>query len=265
MKTDDAKTLIDTAVGELAAALEAGRSERLTAMLAAMARFHAYSFGNVMLILAQRPDATRVAGYRLWLSLGRQVRKGERAIRILAPLVRKVEDEDSTEGPKRRVVGFRSVCVFDLAQTEGGELPTIAATTGDPGDALDRLLAFAADRGITVSFTDELRGDGVSKMGEIGVRASLSPAGRFSVLVHELAHEILHDAEARRTLPKTVAELEAEAVAFVVSSAVGLECAESSSDYIQLYRGDAETLRASLDRISQAAASILDAVLSEAV
>src|SRR5712691_8001600 len=93
-------------------------SDMFAAWLRARAAFHSYSFGNVCLIVSQRPDASRVAGYRAWQALGRQVRKGERAIKILAPCVRKVEDKETGE-QARRVVAFRAVNVFDVSQTEG--------------------------------------------------------------------------------------------------------------------------------------------------
>lgn len=91
-------------------------------------RFHNYSWGNSLLISRQYPEATKVAGYRTWQQLGRQVRKGERAIMILAPIVYTQKTEDAVEpSTQSRVVrGFRSVPVFDIAQTDGEPLPEIA-------------------------------------------------------------------------------------------------------------------------------------------
>src|ERR1700691_3149003 len=117
----DNKAIIEQGIKALSEQLQAGNSEALTAYLSTMSRFHNYSFGNVMAIAMQKPDAVRVAGFHTWKDLGRNVKKGEKAIRILAPLVGK--DKDAAEGEsKSRVYGFRSVCVFDIAQTEGKEL-----------------------------------------------------------------------------------------------------------------------------------------------
>ena len=114
-------------VAEASRLLEAGVREVLDAegfrrYLRFSARFHRYSANNVLLILAQRPDATRVAGYEAWRSMGRQVRRGEKGIRILAPVTRKAEDERGKEAA-RALVGFRTATVFDVSQTDGEELP----------------------------------------------------------------------------------------------------------------------------------------------
>jgi hypothetical protein len=89
MKTEQARKLAQQAIGELADQLERGTSDRLCDYLRAMSRFRAYSLGNVLLIAAQRPDATHVAGYRTWQALGRQVKAGEHGIAILSPIVRR--------------------------------------------------------------------------------------------------------------------------------------------------------------------------------
>src|SRR3954464_9143746 len=102
-------------------------SDTFRAYLTAQARFHNYSWGNVLLILGQRPDASRVAGYRTWQSLGRQVRRGEKAIRIIAPAYykKKERDEQTGEDTERQVTFFRGVSVFDVSQTDGAPLPEI--------------------------------------------------------------------------------------------------------------------------------------------
>jgi len=135
MKLEEVNQRTKDAVHFLVTALESGNSEVLTAYLGAMAKFHTYSFGNIMLIARQKPDATHVAGYRTWTTLGRFVRRGEKGIFILAPMVGKrstqdvatdeASDDASTEG-QRTLYGFRGVYVFDITQTEGKELPTIA-------------------------------------------------------------------------------------------------------------------------------------------
>src|SRR6202789_4357902 len=132
-----AKEIIAANVKELIEQLEAGRSDALTTYLDAMSRFHNYSFGNVLEIARQRPTATRVAGMYAWNQLGRRVRKGEKGIRILAPIVgikRKKDEEaekDITKQNTRVLVGFRNASVFDVEQTEGAELPAMREVYGD--------------------------------------------------------------------------------------------------------------------------------------
>ena len=258
------------ALEELTQQLNAGKSDRLVAYLKAMSRFHAYSFGNVMLIASQRPDATRVAGFKAWKSFGRSVKKGERGIVIVAPMVLKGKQEADPNGvPKggkaadddKPRVRFRGVHVFDVSQTEGEELPEPARFGGDPGEALTRLESAVVESGIELNTAEHLAGaDGISKGGEIVLCGSLDPAERFATLVHEWAHEILHRVPKEERPSKTVRETEAEAVAFVVGHAIGLEPSTASSDYIALYRGDAETLMASMDRVQKTACHIIEAI-----
>lgn len=99
MKTEDAKTLIEKQLESLSDALESGKSETLTAFLSTMARFHRYSLGNVLLIMTQFPEATHVAGFHTWKSLGRFVKSGEKGIAILAPMLLKPRDEGSDSVP----------------------------------------------------------------------------------------------------------------------------------------------------------------------
>lgn len=117
MTADTLKQFTTEALDRLAALLDAGQSDQLTALLKAMARFHRYSFHNVCLIAAQRPAATRVAGFHTWRSLGRFVRKGEKGIVILAPIVARRRHDDAND--ETCVAGFRAVHVFDVAQTDG--------------------------------------------------------------------------------------------------------------------------------------------------
>ena len=107
--------------------------------LAVMGRFHQYSWGNALLIASQRPAATRVAGFQTWRKLGRHVRKGEKGIMILAPVVvkKRVDTEDG-EDEQTRVFGFRAAYVFDQSQTDGDPLPEFAAVQGDPQQYTER-------------------------------------------------------------------------------------------------------------------------------
>jgi antirestriction protein ArdC len=259
MNADAVKTLTTDALNKLATLLDAGHSDRLTALLKTMARFHKYSWHNVFLIAAQYPTATRVAGFQTWRSLGRVVRRGEKGIAILAPIVGRRNAEPGDDDPKS-IVGFRAVHVFDIAQTDGQPLADIAEATGDPGDRTTTLRTAITERGISVEYADDLGGAlGTSARGRIQILNGLSPASEFVVLAHEFAHELLHRSS-DRPASRDVRELEAEAVAFVVGEAVGLGVAEAARDYVQLYRGDREALATSLDRIQRAAAVILSAI-----
>jgi hypothetical protein len=165
----------------------------------------------------------------------------------------------------QRTLRFKVVYVFDVSQTEGEPLPAPARVSGDPRDHTERLRGLVAECGISLEYQDSLGGpDGLSCGGRIVLRRGLEPAEEFSVLVHELAHELLHRREGRSALSKTVRETEAEAVAFVVGTAVGLETSTASSDYIHSYRGDRDTLAASLDRIQRVATRIITAVTADA-
>jgi len=259
-KAQEARQHIDQAIERLAAELNAGRSETLRAFLEMVGKFHRYSFGNVMLILSQRPDATRVAGYRTWQGLGRQVRKGEKGITIIAPMMLKQEAEPGQDPEK--VLRFKAATVFDVSQTDGEELPKPAQMQGTPRDHLQRLERFIVDQGIVLELRMDIgQAAGISMGGHICIRPELTPPERFSVLVHELAHEMLHHGEHAGRGDKQTRELEAEAVAYVVSTGIGLEPGTACSDYIQSYGGDAEKLAAVLDRVQKTAARILDAVL----
>jgi N-terminal domain of anti-restriction factor ArdC len=236
-----AKEMIAANVKCLIEQLEAGKSDALTAYLNAMSRFHNYSFGNVLEIARQRPSATRVAGMYAWNQLGRRVKKGEKGIRILAPIIgikRKKDEEaekDITKQNTRVLVGFRNAYVFDVEQTDGAELPAMREISGDVGANHDRLVSFIEEQGIELVFTENIAPAlGTSYGGRIAILPGQSKAEEFSTLVHELGHELLHKAERRTTTTKVVKETEAEAIAFVVGKAVGLQTGSASADYVVL-------------------------------
>lgn len=254
------RDLAAASLENLSDALAAGNSESLDRFLKTLGRFHKYSFGNVMLIMSQRPDATRVAGFSTWKDLGRSVRKGEKGIAIIAPMRVKPKEDDPDNRPQVR---FKVAHVFDISQTDGEPLPEFESVKGDPGVLLDVLESFISDQGIKLTVSEGLSGaDGLSLGGEIQVRESLEPAERFSVLIHEYAHEVLHQGVVIRP-PKVVRETEAEAVAHVVCEVAGLSVESAAADYIKLYQGDKETLSASLDRIQTVACRVLDAILPD--
>jgi len=264
MKIEQAKQLTEQALDKLIQALEAGKSEALKAYLATMSRFHKYSWSNLMLIAFQMPSATRVAGFHTWKSLHRFVKKGEKGIMILAPLTVKRgirAREEQGPDPAPVVLGFRPVYVWDQSQTDGQPLPELSAVNGDPGNYMDRLKAYVAQLGISFEYSSEIApAKGLSQGGKITLLPDLSPAESLAVLVHEVSHELMHRSERRAQTTRTIRETEAEAVTSVVSHAIGLDGAEASTSYIQLWNGDKQTLMESLQFIQATASQILTAI-----
>lgn len=261
MATDETLTKLEQGIRDLA------NSDRWARWLASAARFHHYSFGNQLLIALQCPDATRVAGYKTWQSMGRQVRKGERGLRILAPVVVRAKDgETADDETGKRVVGFRSVAVFDIGQTDGDDLPEITSNlTGDgPSGAWTALVAFAGDLGYSVEVMPTGEANGWCRHNDltIAVKDTNGPAMQIKTLAHELGHALLHDGMASDG--RALAELEAESVAFVVCAALGLDTGDYSFGYVTAWsRGDEAAitaLRASAERIRGAAAKILNGI-----
>ena len=266
MKVEQAKQIASKAIEQLSQALEAGHSETLREYLAAMARFHRYSLRNVMLIASQKPTATHVAGFHTWHKLGRFVKKGEKGILILAPVVRaKNQSTEQTETDESSTpVGFRAAYVFDISQTDGQELPEIGNVNGDPREYRHRLGKFVTDQGILLEYSQDIApARGTSAGGKITLLPEQTPAEEFATLAHEVAHELMHRDERRASTSKRSRETEAEAVAFVVCQAIGLETGSAAQDYIQLYEGDAKLLSESLQHIQQAATRILNAIGAE--
>jgi hypothetical protein len=274
-KPQTSREVIQANVDLLIQQLEAGYSEGLTAYLSAMGRFHNYSFGNILEIARQRPDATRVAGLYAWNQLGRKVMKGQKGIRILAPMIgtSKKKDSETTKNSdpaainKPVLVGFRGVYVFDVSQTEGAEIPDLKERVkGEVGEYRERLFDFIAAQGITLEFKESIAPAlGMSYGGRIVILPGQDTAEEFSTLVHEVAHELLHKAERRTATTKTVRETEAEAIAFVVSQTIGLDAGRASADYIHLYHGNAALLTESLEVIQRTSARILSAIETEQV
>jgi hypothetical protein len=267
-KAQTAKEVIAANVKLLIEQLEAGHSEKLTAYLIAMGRFHNYSFGNILEIARQKPDGTRVAGMYAWNQLGRKVIKGQKGIRILAPIIgvrRKKDKEaekDITKQNQPVLVGFRSAYVFDVSQTDGAPLPDLSERVkGEVGEYRERLIDFLIAQGIELEFKESIAPAlGMSYGGKIAILPGQAAAEEFSTLVHELAHEMLHKAERRTATTKTVRETEAEAIAFVVSQTIGLDAGRASADYIHLYHGNAALLAESLEVIQRTSGLILSAI-----
>jgi len=262
MKSEQIKEITEKATEQLVAALNAGHSDALTGYLKAIGRFHRYSLHNVMLIASQKPNASYVAGFRTWNELGRFVKKGEKGILILAPIIRrKTEIEKDTEEISTSIAGFRAAYVFDVSQTDGKELPQIGNVHGDPQEHAECLRSFASAQGIAVEYSEQIApARGVSSGGKITLLPGQSPAEEFSTLAHEIAHELLHRGDRRSATSRRIRETEAEATAFVVCHAIGLKTGSAASDYIQLWNGDAQLLTESLAYIRQAASQMLRAL-----
>lgn len=234
-------------------------SENWQHYLDCQSRFHRYSFGNVLLIATQRHEATRVAGFSAWRRMNRFVRKGERAIWILAPMIYK--DADETD---RIIRGFKFVPVFDVAQTDGEELPSICnrLVGDDPQGHYASLLGVAHTAGFTVEdheFDGSTNGDCSHNEQRIRVESRNTPAQRVKTLAHEIAHALLHETVESRAL----AELEAESTAYVVCHALGIDTSEYSFGYVTTWAGGGDLailgIKASCERIQKAAATILRA------
>ncbi len=196
MKLEEVNLKTKEAVNYLVQSLEAGQSSVLTQYLRAMAKFRNYSFGNIMLIARQKPDATNVAGFRTWNSLGRFVRRGEKGIFILAPMVgnKRKKDENAEQNADAKetqptLYGFRGVYVFDIAQTEGKDLPTLTEVNGDVSGYRERLFKFVEAQSVELSFSERIApAKGLSYGGKITLLSGMQPAEEFSTLTHEIAH-----------------------------------------------------------------------------
>jgi len=263
MKISDVNSMCNQAIEKLAQELENGKSEHLKAYLRAMGKFHNYSLANMLLIGFQKPDAKRVAGFHTWKKLGRHVKKGERGIAIMAPVIYNdkkdlITDHGEEEIELEILKSFKTVYVFDISQTEGRPLPEFAKPHGKAGDYLDRIRKYAKLKRISVHYGN-IPGTtvGISCGSKIVIQKGLSEAEEFATITHELAHEILHRDTEIPLVDRKTRELEAEAVSYIVCCGIGLDSNNSSSDYIQLYNGDKNTLKTSLRRIQSTAQNIL--------
>jgi len=220
-------------------------SEGWQAWAQSRATFHKYSMGNTMLIALQRPDASQVAGFKAWQQLGRQVRKGERSIKIMAPMAVKERDETGEETGER-IVFFRSVPVFDIAQTHGEPLPE---PPSEPitGDSHERYIAqleeHARSLGYSVASEDLEHAGGYcdAKARRIVVSSNVeAPNARVRVLVHELAHA---HGVGYADYGREDAEVIVETAAVIVCGALGLDTSGESIPYIAGW-GEASDLEA---------------------
>jgi hypothetical protein len=182
-KTESTQELVSASIQVLIDALESGHSEVLASYLKAMAKFHHYSFGNILLIATQKPTATHVAGIRSWNLLGRRVKRGEKGIMIFAPMLGRTRKESQQTDSKDAestvsLVGFRPVYVWDVLQSEGKELPQLdSEVKGDVGSSLARLVNFTIQQGIKFGYSDNIApARGMSYGGAIRILPNLSEA-----------------------------------------------------------------------------------------
>jgi hypothetical protein len=274
-RSDRLVEIHDRLVGAVEAMVSGADWQRL---LEVASRFHTYSPNNLWLILSQRPHATRVAGFATWRSMGRFVRKGEKGIAILAPMVARrradAADEsgltdagdDQTDRPSRVLRGFRIVFVFDIAQTDGEPLPEVerpALLDGDaPATLWEALAAQVAAAGFELSRGDCGGANGVTDFSArtVRVRDDVAPAQAAKTLAHELAHVRLHGGTYALGC-RGRGEVEAESVAYLVCSAAGLASDGYSFPYVAHWSGgDVAEVRAAAERSISCARSILDAI-----
>jgi hypothetical protein len=174
---------------------------------------------------------------------------------------RKAKNEEDRDEASASIAGFRPAYVFDVSQTDGQELPHIGIVQGEPREYRQRLRAFADAQGICVEYSSEIApARGTSSGGHITLLPCQSPAEEFSTLAHELAHELLHRGDRLGSTSRRIRETEAEATAFVVCHAIGLETGSAACDYIQLWSGDAQLLTESLGHVRHAASQMLTAL-----
>lgn len=211
--------------------------------------FHRYSFNNTLLIWAQKPQATMVAGYRAWQAKGRQVRRGEQSIKVYGPVTKREPKTDPTGKPIRdadgkpvhevQIVGVKPVSVFDVSQTDGDPLPAppeAKLLTGEaPPGLWDALQAFVEAQGYTVSRGDCGGANGVTQFDtrQVRVRADIDDAASVRTLAHEAGHVVMHHPEQRQPFAcRGVVEVEAESVAFMVTAAHGLDASQYTFNYV---------------------------------
>lgn len=240
--------------------------------LRVMSRFHRYSVNNTLLIFMQCPEATRVAGFHAWQNdFGRHVIRGEKGIRILAPVREKVisvkENEPQLSKEEMRITGYRPVTVFDISQTEGKPLPQSPVQLLDgglPDPLFIEALLLASP--VPVRFRELSGGiNGCYRPVEkdIAIRSGLPPAQTAKTMLHEIAHAILHaDNASSSRLDRMKREIEAESVAYAVSSYYGIDTSKYSFGYIASWSKDKDVsmLRQSLHAIRVAADRLITTI-----
>lgn len=284
----------DERVAELTERLENGvrelyASDSYAQYITAMSKFHHYSFSNALLILFQCPQATSVAGYGTWAQLGRQVRKGEKGIQILAPCnfratleLEKIDPvsgrtlygqdgQPLTEKVKISPNRFKIAHVFDLSQTEGRELPQIGVSelSGDVEDftgIYGRLSALSPLPIVQEDFQRSAKGYTSFTENRIVIKPGMSQVQTVKTLVHEIAHAKLHQPKDLLEMPTAAErrqrEVEAESIAYVVCQHFNIDTTDYSLAYVAGWSKGRELaeLKASLNVIHATAGEIIDAI-----
>lgn len=251
-------------------------SDRYMNFLKTMTNFHGYSLNNTILIALQNPEASLVAGYKKWQSMGRQVKQGEKAITILCPCPykKKLTDKenkpvlDENGNPKEiSMAYFRPGKVFDISQTTGEELellmPKALTDSVDGYEDLVQKLIFIAPVPVTFEDVDGgAKGYFSSSKNRIVVKKDMANLQALKTLIHETAHSLLHNKEAMENKKKDreTKEVEAESVAYCVMTSLGLDTSEYSFPYIAGWSSGRELkeLKSSLDTIRLTAGYIID-------
>jgi len=282
IEVEEGERKIDAVLRELKGGVETiQQSDNFRKFLTTMAKFHTYSLGNQILIMLQKPDATRVAGFNTWKDLGRWVRKGEKGIAILAPIMPKRADcpvcgaripKGSRFCPQcgREVgveeeaapVSFRVVSVFDISQTEGEPLPEfeVPVLTGEANEELfSRVVALARSQGLDVDFESKPGLDpnikGFYSGNTIWVRPEEPRAQQLKTLLHETGH---YYSEGVFRIPRRDAETIAESAAYVVGAHYGFDTGVRSFPYVALWAEDEKVLKENLGNIRKVATSMLE-------
>jgi len=253
-KTNKAATLLAESVTKLM------NSETYKKALSFRKKLYSYSFRNVWLIYCQNPEATFIAGYSKWKELGRQVKKGEKSLAILAPLIKKDKETKDSE-----LIGFRSANVFDVSQTEGDSIPELPLPQLLKKDnqqiqaAIKILENFANQRGNPVSYKD-ITANGLYSLQSkaITLNETLPPLQTLKTLTHEIAHALMH---ANTTTEQThTLELEAESCAYLVCDSLGLDTSNYSFAYLANWAEDPKELLTAAEKACKAADTILEAL-----
>lgn len=215
---------------------EVYQSERWESWLRSLSKFYDYSLGNTTLIAMQMPTATHVASFRSWKrDFNRYVKKGERGIEILVPMLVKDKDEDTDE-ERRRLVGFRVGHVFDVSQTDGEPPPTLA---DEVSRDVERYASILDAVRVVSAYPVELVADlpkgtkGFFRRGElIAIHKGMSEGQTVKTALHELARSRLHDGDPEGMPDRAMREVQAESVAYAVSAALGLDTSGYSFGYV---------------------------------
>lgn len=273
---------VEAMQADLAAGVEAlTESGQWQRWLDFLGSFHAYSVNNILLIQAQCPHASQVAGFRAWQGKGRQVRKGERGIRIFGKPFRLITKTDEATGEKtRKAIPCPPpvATVFDISQTdpiegvEQPEMPVQWLDGDDPAALFERISEHMTANGWTIE-REAIPGDTngycmVDGSRRIVVDADLSAAHAAKTMIHEAAHALLHTDEqgkATRDQDSATREVEAESVAYVVAGVHGLDTSPYTFGYVTGWAGgDPAAIKATAARVQKAAHTLLDALAVEA-